>query len=151
MKNISFLILVSCILAVLVGCEPNPMIPPLILKTDPSPLVIDPDTWTVTFYGTNFAGIELEEPPYYTTPYLNIQGPGFNYYCTGDEYYSHACPYALYVYYTFDEPSLYEILSDLAPPPYTGSFRVFNVGQDLENNAGGGDDKPSNVVSFTIN
>ena len=150
MKSLSLLILASCIFAVLMGCQLNPERAPLILQSDPKPLVIDPDTWTLTFYGLNFAGFELEEYPYYRTPYLHILGPGFSYYCTEDDYYGHACPYGLYVYYTFDEPTLYDLLSELATPPYSGKFRVFNLGEDGENNAGGGDDKPSNYVQFEI-
>jgi hypothetical protein len=150
MKSLSCLMLVSCILAVLMGCQLNPEKAPLILQSDPNPLTIEPDTWTLTFYGLNFASVELEEYPYYRAPYLHIQGPEFSYYCTEEDYYAHACPAGLYVYFTFDAPTLYELLSELATPPYSGRFRVLNLGKDHENNGGEGDDKPGNGVPFEI-
>ena len=125
-------------ITVLVGCEINPALPPCVLDTDPDPLIITEDTYSITFNGLNFA----------PDAYLAIHGPGFTYYCDGSEYYSHTCPYGVYVTYSFEDADSF--FNSFAASPYSGSFRVINVGTNGVKEGGSGDDRPSGFVPFSV-
>jgi len=137
-------ILAPCLLVVLFACEPRPNTAPCVLQTDPDPLVITEDTYSLTFYGVNFA------PDAYLSIHGPVGGPSFTYYCTDDDYYGHTCPYGLYATYSFED--VYGFLSSFfeGPPPHGGRFKVFNVGANLVNDAGGSDDRPSGFVAFEL-
>ncbi len=143
-KNIARFILASCMIGLLFGCEPNPSAAPCVLQTDPAPLVITEDTYSLPFYGLNFA------PDAYLSIHGPIGGPNFTYYCTGEEYYSHTCPYALYATYSFEDAYGFLISFFDGPPPHSGRFKVFNVGANLENDGGGLDDRASGFVDFEL-
>ena len=138
MRHIASLTAMICLLTCLTACEPNPAIPPGAFDTDPKPLVITPDTYGLTFYGTNFA----------PDAYLAIYGQTFTYICDGSEYYGHTCPLGSYVMYSFEDA--YDFFSSFKAPPYTGRFRIFNVGLNGVNDGGRGDDPPSGYVAFSV-
>ena len=138
MRDLRVIPLLTLMLLCLTACEPNPATAPAVLSTDPAPLVITGDTYDLTFYGLNFA----------PDAYLAVYGPNFTYFCDDNDYYGHTCPLGSYAMYSFEDA--YAFFSSFKKPPYSGRFRIFNVGLNGVNDGGLGDDKPSGFVAFSV-
>jgi hypothetical protein len=138
MRDLRVIPILTLILLSLTACTPNPATAPCLLSTDPAPLVITADTYDLTFFGLNFA----------PDAYLGVYGTTFTYFSDASDYYGHTCPLGSYAMFSFEDA--YAFFSSFRKPPYSGRFRVFNVGADGVNDGGLGDDKPTGFVAFSV-